>query len=511
MFHLDTVGDKYMKKGLSLSLKLGFACAFVALLLVCTSMVKGSDQANRLFQGDSSSPAMIAFNTARDLIDEGDWKSAEQKLKKLIKDYPKDRNIDAALFYLADVLSKQSKAQEAGDTLRRLIADYPNSSWVKDAKEKLIEVTGRTNGSTSVQSAINEQDESFKTYALQSLCQGNPERCAEMVANIIKPDYKASDRFKANAVALLGQNASRQGKAILMDVARNATDQKMRKNAIFWLGQISGEESFDLLKELATTSNDEEIAKAAVFAISQQGGERAIQFLSEMARNSTSPKVRKEAIFWLGQRSDEKALDELKAIFDSDQDMAIRKQVIFAFSQHRSERARAFLTEVARSNSADVSLRKEAIFWVGQKGDDQAAEELIGIYDSDTNDTIRKQVVFSLSQMVSRSPRARTKLFELARSSNDEKIRAEAIFWLGQQSGEEGCQFLNQIYSEEKSEVVKEKVIFSLGQMKGKCALTKLIDIAKNDPSSKLKRQAIFWIGQSKEPEAMKFIEDILK
>ncbi|MCI0485160.1 MAG: HEAT repeat domain-containing protein [Blastocatellia bacterium] len=511
MFHLDTVEDKYTRKGLSLSIKLGFTSAFIALLLFCTSLASGSDQLNRLLQGDSSSPAMIAFNAARDLIDEGKWESAERKLKSLIKDYPKDRNVDAALFYLADVLGKQGKNNEAADELRRLIADYPNSPWTKDAKAKLIEITGRTSDQASVQDAINEQDESLKTYALQSLCQGNPESCAKMVANILKPEYKASARFKANAVALLGQHASRQGKAILMDIARNASDQKMRKNAIFWLGQTSGEEAFDLLKELATDSGDEEVAKAAVFALSQHGGERASQFLSEMARSATSPKVRKEAIFWLGQRGDEKALDELKSIFDSDQDAAVRKQALFAFSQHRSERARAFLLEVARSSSADVALRKEAIFWLGQRGDDQAAEELIAIYDADTNETIRKQVIFSLSQMVGRSARARTKLFEIARSDSDENSRANAIFWLGRQGGEESCQFLIQIYDQEKSEVVKKKVISSLGQLNKKCALTKLIDIAKNDASVELRRQAVFWIGQSKDPEAIKFLEDILK
>jgi hypothetical protein len=39
----------------------------------------------------------------------------------------------------------------------------------------------------------------------------------------------------------------------------------------------------------------------------------------------------------------------------------------------------------------------------------------------------------------------------------------------------------------------------------------KLIDIAKRDSSTELRKQAIFWLGQSNDPDAIKFLEELLK
>jgi hypothetical protein len=42
-------------------------------------------------------------------------------------------------------------------------------------------------------------------------------------------------------------------------------------------------------------------------------------------------------------------------------------------------------------------------------------------------------------------------------------------------------------------------------------AITKHLHIAKHDSSMDLRREALRWLGRSKDPEATKFIEDILK
>ena len=49
------------------------------------------------------------------------------------------------------------------------------------------------------------------------------------------------------------------------------------------------------------------------------------------------------------------------------------------------------------------------------------------------------------------------------------------------------------------------------GQPWRKRALRKLMEIAKSDASVDVRRSAVHWLGQSKDPEALKFIEEILK
>ena len=68
-----------------------------------------------------------------------------------------------------------------------------------------------------------------------------------------------------------------------------------------------------------------------------------------------------------------------------------------------------------------------------------------------------------------------------------------------------------QLYDSEKSDEVKKKLVFSLGQTGKKRALQKMMDIAKRDPSLQVRKDAIFWLGQSRDPEAAKFLEEILK
>jgi HEAT repeat protein len=51
----------------------------------------------------------------------------------------------------------------------------------------------------------------------------------------------------------------------------------------------------------------------------------------------------------------------------------------------------------------------------------------------------------------------------------------------------------------------------SFGESKQKSAVRKLMTIAKNDPSVELRKTAVRYLGESKDPEALKFLEDILK
>jgi len=41
--------------------------------------------------------------------------------------------------------------------------------------------------------------------------------------------------------------------------------------------------------------------------------------------------------------------------------------------------------------------------------------------------------------------------------------------------------------------------------------LQKLMSIARNDPSVELRKMAVNYLGQSKDPEALKFLEELLK
>ena len=462
------------------------------------------EKLNRFVQTVNASGDEVAiFRQGRDLIADESWEDAAEKFGEYIEKYPKGKDVDAALYWLSYALVKEQKFDAANRSIARLLSQFPNSRWRRDAEALRLQTPTRQ----PVGNIDNLEGDEIKVIALQSLCQGNPEQCAVQAAAILR-NPNASRRLKEAAITLLGQHRPSQSKEVLVDIARNGSDSHLRKTAIFWLGQSGDDGVLDLLKELSASS-DEETSKAAIFAISQHSSPRADTLLTEMARNGATRRLREEAIFWVSQRGNPGNDQLLIQIFDAESDTQIRKKVIFALTQRHSETARAKLFEIAR-NATDKELRQDAIFWVGQRGGDQAADELSSLFDAERDTQIRKKIIFSLSQM--NNQKARAKLMAVVRGGDDAELRAETIFWLAQTGGDNIVDFLSQLYDSEKTIEVKKKIVFSLTQAREKkAALQKLMAIAKSDPSPELRKEAIFWIGQSRDPEAIKFLEDFLK
>jgi HEAT repeat protein len=67
------------------------------------------------------------------------------------------------------------------------------------------------------------------------------------------------------------------------------------------------------------------------------------------------------------------------------------------------------------------------------------------------------------------------------------------------------------LYDAERDEALKEELLSALAEAEDKRALKKLIAVAKSDPSVKLRKKAIALLGESDDPEAVKFLEGLIK
>src|SRR5581483_1762248 len=348
--------------------------------------IQGLDKLNQFLQtSNSSDPAIKQLREGRDAIEEEDWDRAVERFNDFISDHPRHKDVDQALYWLAFSLTKLDRYQEADEKLNKLISEYPKSTWKKDAEAKKIELASKLGTPQTVNKGIDAGDEEIKTIALQSVCQSGSDRCVDLIAEIIR-DSKGSMRFRENAIALLGQHGGgKRTTELLKEIVRNQQDVKLRKTAIFWLGQNGDASVVDILKDLVNSSKDNETAEAALFALSQNGSSQASQLISDLAMQAPTREIRLKAIFWLSQRGGESVQDQLMSIYNSSQDTEIKKQVLFALSQRSSSSARAKLLEIAQRDK-DIEIRKQAIFWIGQSGGEDAARALASIYDSEPND-----------------------------------------------------------------------------------------------------------------------------
>lgn len=102
------------------------------------------------------------------------------------------------------------------------------------------------------------------------------------------------------------------------------------------------------------------------------------------------------------------------------------------------------LIELARDHTVHRSVRKNALFWVGQEAADAATEELSDVALADDEEQeVREAAIFALSQRPENQ--AIGSLIEIARTAEQAESRKSAMFWLAQSEDERVVSFFEDI------------------------------------------------------------------
>jgi hypothetical protein len=468
---------------------------------------------SQLAQAQSKNDAAeVLFRSGRDLITEQDWAKAQEKFNQLVSAYPNDKNIDAAMYWMAYAQNKQSKNDQCRQTLRQLLEKYPNTSWREDARVLLAQTLGAhyvyetvtpepsipavdsigfaamapmapmaiagPPGSATVwgiegnNDAADDDPCEFKIVVLQALFQTDVQRGIIAATEWLKPGSNQTVRCKGAALSLLGRNGGKSVTPVILSVARNEPDLKLRARAISALGASNDDTVVDALRDFALNSPENNIVEASLYALSKHTSERAIVVLGELASTNSRPtSLRKMAISSIATRPGEPAVDALLRIYDADQTIEIRKSVISGFGNRKSERAVAKLLEIARGSDV-IELRKAAINAISRRGGDKVIDTLLNLYDTEKNEELKDQIMNSLG--------SGTVIY--ATSVVGQTITPGAVGIGGR------------------------------GRVNDQRVVRKLIEIARNPqtPMDRRKR-AIGWLSRSNDPEVLKFLEDLLK
>jgi HEAT repeats len=93
-------------------------------------------------------------------------------------------------------------------------------------------------------------------------------------------------------------------------------------------------------------------------------------------------------------------------------------------------------------------------------------------------------------------PSADTALEEFAAPGQPEKLRRQAIFWLGNARGRRGFEAVSRIVREDPSDKIREHAVFALAANREPEALSTVAAVARNDSSPRVRGQALFWLAQ---------------
>jgi HEAT repeat protein len=81
------------------------------------------------------------------------------------------------------------------------------------------------------------------------------------------------------------------------------------------------------------------------------------------------------------------------------------------------------------------------VFWASQG--DVGIGRFVGFYDRTTDQDIREQVIFAISQR--NDSGAVDALMHIAKTDKDQELRKKAVFWLGQSSDPRAAKFLQEL------------------------------------------------------------------
>ena len=515
--------------------------SLVILLAVAAMPVTGQQRraSNALAaQSSSNASAATVYNAARDLITDGNWARAQEKFREYVNSYPNEKNLDAALYWMAYAQYKLTNYDQCRETLSNLLEKYSDSTWRDDARMLLAQVPGvlmsaaradqamaverlaagvattspvaiarapdgvityapapsvsgvgtttlsplpaqSVIGGTNVY-VVDELDRSvnsddpceFKIVVLQALFQTDLQHGIMAATDWVKPGSTQTARCKGAALTLLSRNGGKAVTPVILNVAKNETDMRLRARAISTLGTSNDDSVIDPLRDFALNSTQSEISEAALYALSRHSSDRATAVLSDIALSGKTPAQRKAAIASISTRAGDPPVDALLRIYDADQNLEIRKAVINGFVNRRSERVGNKLFEIARS-SDNVEIRKAAVSAIARRGGDKSVEFLLGLYDTEKNDEVKDQIIYSL--------------------------------------GSGNAFHLTQAVSE--AALVSGQHIYTAGgRTNDQRVVRKLIEVAK-DPQAPMERRkrAIGWLSRSKDPEVLKFLEELLK
>lgn len=459
---------------------------------------------NRLAQQDKES-ATVMFQSGRDLITDSQWSKAEEKFRQYSSNYPSEKNMDAALYWMAYAEFQLSKFDQCRSSLTRLLNNYQSSSWKEDARTLLAQLPGSYSGAAGsgnslgygvgfgqggtvtvtpvapatllsevditattpyVAAAIDaararlgtlsvwSSDDSekgadddpceFKIVVLQALFQSDVQKGIAAATEWLNPGSTQTVRCKGAALSLLARNGGKASTPVILGVAQRESDLKLRARAISALGMTSDETVIDPLRDFALNSQESSVVEAALYSLGQHSSVRAVSVLGEIAMSNAKPTaVRRIAISSIASRPGEPSVDALLKIYDSDPTVEIRKATIAGFAHRKSERAGAKLLDIAR-NSDNLELRKAAISGIATRSGEKSLDTLIGLYDSEKNEELRDRIISAIGGID--DTRVTKKLIEIARNPQTPiERRKRAIGWLSRSKDPEVTKFLEDL------------------------------------------------------------------
>ena len=309
-----------------------------------------------------------SYAQGKSALDNYSYEKAVDKFDKVISGKNPSSHADGAYYWKAYALNKLGKRDEALAALGELSKQFPQSSWLNDAKALQAEVQQAKGQPVTPE---NQADEELNLYAINALINSDADRAVPLLEGLLS-NPKMSPRLKERALFVLAQSRSDRAHDIVGRYAKGGSNPDLQLTAVRYLGTYRSKESRQLLAEVYGSVNDINVKRAVLRSFENS---RDIDDLTKIARSEQNVELRREAIRQLGNIRDDQTTASLVAIYGTESDKEIKTEILNSLGNQQAAKQ---IIECARKES-DPELKKVAIRRLSEMRSKDATDFLMEI------------------------------------------------------------------------------------------------------------------------------------
>lgn len=433
----------------------------------------------------------------------------------------------------------------AAETFQRLAEAYPESDRAADALYWAAYALYSTEEYQAALAALERQAERYPEAARDSEARTLRVRIEGELARRGDADAAVAVAEVAREAAVVQSRLAQRQAEIARRQARVANRMAERQAEA---AERRGEAAARRVERAAVPDvqevcEEDEVQSAALNALLMMDPERALPVLEKVMarRDPCSEPLRRQATFLIGQKGGERAEELLLDVVRNDPSLEVRSQAVFWLSQVEGERAVGILQEIL-GTSEEPELQDKAVFAISQHRSDRAFQILRDyVMDESRPAKIRAQAIFWLGQH--RAFQDIGVLTDLYGRLDSRELKEQVFFAISQNADQPGAldwlveraldpgeelelrkqalfwagqggvalERLDGLYDSVADREIKEQLVFIYSQRRGPEAVERLIRIARTEEDRELRKNAIFWLGQSNDPRAAEFLVELLE
>lgn len=486
-----------------------------------------------------------AYRLGYGLVLEQRWNEAREYFEKFQSDHAGSAWADDAAFWQCYAI-EQAAAQEAEDftCYENFLNAWPDSSWVLDARSKLLVLGSLLASRGNPQYIerirfINDGDAEFGfDFDFDFDYDGDGDAIADTVAEAMESAQREIERVRVingsivpplpplpdpaaivdtqemRRVVIEARERAREGRRVAEEV-RRATIRRTRNSADDELLTVlaalrNNERAAEILIDRFDNSTDAELRARIVLLLQEFEGEQITNKLIDIVNNETSEDVRDNAVVVLLDRKDPAAQSLLLGIaLDTAYSPAIRAEILDDLSRWDDQELAINTLRTVLNAETDTTLVRVSADALADIGSEAALDVLLESFTSIAIPENRTRVLAEIADI--ESPRVLNFLSETALNSSDDETAAAAIAGIADLENNIAVAALEHIYLNTSNAQRRLAAIHGIGETQTLQAVEVLQQVLSSETDPALIAAAVNALGETNQAEAVATVLSIYR